>query len=691
MNSYLPPLTFAQAALTAQIKDPDSQQATVLPRLVFSLALTTGLAKTWPAPTAATALGQRSLIQSCQEYDRLFHCALFYHPSFETLPSELLQPTNLAEALPLSALHGVTPLDFAQLYESFLLADIKHQKKQGAFYTPPTAAQRTINLAFQAGTAKDLLKQPEKIQLLDPACGSGIFLLLAWQKISAVLPPELPLAARLTLLQQSIYGVDCDPLAVELAKFLLLWEVLRAPTVVTPSLAFPNLASNLKCGNSLLEPDKNMAQEELLLGPAPTAAEKPSSLQLFSWQREFPDILAGGGFSQIVGNPPYGLARGEQLSKLENEQLKERYRAYRSGKVNKYLFFLARGYELLRPQGSLAFIVPNSWLGINDGLALRKFLLQQQALKGVTIFQKRIFPDPSVEAVIVTIVKGVPCQQIEINHYQDLESPLPSSALLVPVEACLKRPDCPIPLHHTAAPGSSLERLLSNSFPLNAPASPFISAIALQAYATGKGVPPQSKEVVKNHSFHSNQKESADYYPYLEGADITRYQINWSGQYLKYGPWLAEPQRLERFAGPRLLLREIIGPYPRLLIAAFTSATFLYNKSVLHILPKQTALPTEFFWALLAILNSTTASFVVRAYGRKSQRQLFPKIVNADLKDFPLPLKFKELVPTLAPLAQELATLLASGQPTAATVLEESLDRQVAKAYGLEPEELKGA
>ncbi|MCB0318413.1 MAG: hypothetical protein KDD56_06625, partial [Bdellovibrionales bacterium] len=181
-----------------------------------------------------------------------------------------------------------------------------------------------------------------------------------------------------------------------------------------------------------------------------------------------------------------------------------------------------------------------------------------------------------------------------------------------------------------------LEKIFMNSIILGSKESNLKSAIALQAYAVNKGTPPQTKEQVKSHCFHSSSKKSDKYFPYLEGTDIERYKVHSEKSYLKYGPWLAEPQKFERFCGPRILVREIINRGQYMLNAAYIESTAFYNKSILHILPLNDSEPNTLH-ALTGVLNSTVASFILLITGRKTQRALFPKILNSDLQDFPIP------------------------------------------------------
>lgn len=91
------------------------------------------------------------------------------------------------------------------------------------------------------------------------------------------------------------------------------------------------------------------------------------------------------------------------------------------------------------------------------------------------------------------------------------------------------------------------------------------------------------------------------------------------------------------------------------------------------------------FWALLAIFNSKLASFIIDLQGRKSKRKLFPKIVNDDLKNFPVTNNFNSYIVQLAELAKQLST---PTQNSSLNQLRSQVDQLVYRAYGLNHQEI---
>ncbi len=177
-------------------------------------------------------------------------------------------------------------------------------------------------------------KQVSKLRILDPACGSGSFLIGAYQylldwhrdwyvsdgakKWATGRSPalyqvsgadwRLTTTERKRILLNNIYGVDIDPQAAEVTKLSLLLKVLEGENEQTISRqlkmfherALPDLGSNIKCGNSLIGPDFYEGKQLSLLDE-----EEQMRINVFDWKKEFGEIMDAGGFDAVIGNPPY--------------------------------------------------------------------------------------------------------------------------------------------------------------------------------------------------------------------------------------------------------------------------------------------------------------------------------------------------------------------------------------------------
>jgi hypothetical protein len=317
---------------------------------------------------------------------------------------------------------SVLPADIlGQVYEQFLGKVIRltpgHQAKVedkpevkkagGVYYTPTYIVEYIVKNAV--GRLLEDCRKPkdvEKLRILDPACGSGSFLIVAFQKLldwhldwySKNSPEELAKKAspsvyqaqhldpdgapRWTLttsekkriLLNGIYGVDIDSQAVEVTKLSLMLKVLEGEneqSINTQMKLFhervlPDLGSNIKCGNSLIGSDFYDGRQLGFLDQ-----EEMYRVNVFDWKRAFPSIMEAGGFDAVIGNPPY--VRQESLGMEFKGYAKAHFKTY-AGTADLYTYFIERSYDLLRHGGLFSFIVSNKWLKANYGLALRSWM-----------------------------------------------------------------------------------------------------------------------------------------------------------------------------------------------------------------------------------------------------------------------------------------------------------------------------
>ena len=245
---------------------------------------------------------------------------------------------------------SVLPADIlGHIYEQFLgkvirltpghhakVEDKPEVKKAGGVYYTPTyivdyIVKNTVSKLLDGKTPQ----QVRTLYVLDPACGSGSFLLGAYQtlldwhldwysqndpeKYAKGRSPKifrgpggdwrLTTAEKKRILLNNIYGVDIDTQAVEVTKLSLLLKVLEGENEETlvkhlrlfHERALPDLADNIKCGNSLIGPDFYEGKQLSLIDE-----EERYRINAFHWNAEFPEIMAAGGFDAVIGNPPYG-------------------------------------------------------------------------------------------------------------------------------------------------------------------------------------------------------------------------------------------------------------------------------------------------------------------------------------------------------------------------------------------------
>ncbi|MBI3461715.1 MAG: Eco57I restriction-modification methylase domain-containing protein [Planctomycetes bacterium] len=250
------------------------------------------------------------------------------------------------------------------------------------------------------GTSRRMTpKQAVKLRILDPACGSGSFLIGAYQFLldwhlkwyTEHDPAEhatgrhtrifqgpggwrLTTAERKRILLANLYGVDIDPQAVETTKLSLLLKVLEGESHESlerqrrlfHERALPDLGRNIKCGNSLIGPDFYDSQQMSLLDD-----EDRLRINVFDWHAEFSAIMKAGGFDAVIGNPPY--IRIQRIAHAEADYVFAKYDCPTS-KFDLSLVFLERALKLTNSCGRVGFICTSQWLSTKYGRKLRGML-----------------------------------------------------------------------------------------------------------------------------------------------------------------------------------------------------------------------------------------------------------------------------------------------------------------------------
>jgi len=327
-----------------------------------------------------------------------------------------------------------------QVYEQFLGKVIRltagHQAKVeekpevrkagGVYYTPiyivDYIVQNTIGKLLKAKSPN----QATSLKIVDPACGSGSFLLgayrflLSWHlkwysehepkkwmkcKIPVIFQSQggnlkLTTAEKKRILLNNIHGIDIDQQAVEVTKLSLLLKVLEDETgQLTLGLerALPDLSRNIQCGNSLLGPDfiKNRQIEPgLFIGK-----EQQFHTVAFDWEAAFPEVFSAGGFDAVIGNPPYSAKQS-----LETKQLAQFFSAVEY-KCDPYAFFIEQGLDKLKTNGRLGFIIPATWMTNYYYMKLRQLMINSRSLQKVILIEGSVFKDANVDTSLLFLHK----------------------------------------------------------------------------------------------------------------------------------------------------------------------------------------------------------------------------------------------------------------------------------------------
>ena len=358
---------------------------------------------------------------------------------------------------------SVLPADIlGQVYEQFLgkvirltsehVAKVEEKpevrKQKGVYYTPTFVVDyivaRTLGKILEEKTPGPK-GTASRVRVLDPACGSGSFLLGAYQYLldwhlraytsddpekwtRGKNPPifmrgsdewRLTASERKRILLNNIYGVDIDPQAVEVTKLSLLLKVLERESAYSISQqykflherALPDLGENIRCGNSLIGSD--FYQEKLGLYDE----EDTIRVNAFDWKKEFSRIFGEGGFDVVIGNPPY--VRQETLSEFK-DYFHTRYHVYH-GIADLYAYFIELGVSLLKQDGVFSYIVANKWLRANYGEPLRAWLKEQHIEEIVDFGDLPVFKGATTYPCIIRISKKPPRETLDVAVAKTLE------------------------------------------------------------------------------------------------------------------------------------------------------------------------------------------------------------------------------------------------------------------------------
>jgi len=328
------------------------------------------------------------------------------------------------------------------------------KKAGGVYYTPSYIVdyivKQTVGRLIEGKTPRQIAGTQGRapLRILDPACGSGSFLLGAYQylldyhrrwyethdpakharrkKPAVYQGPRgdwrLTSGEKKRILLNNIYGVDIDRQAVEVTKLSLLLKVLEGESDETigqqltlwRERALPNLGDNIKCGNSLIGPD--YFEDQLL-----PDEEEMRRVNPFDWKVEFPEVMAAGGFDAVIGNPPWISLTGKfgaKLYPMSDIQYLIRKFAGNTYMPNMYEYFVAQGLNLLAVGGYFGYIVPDR-LGFNSQFVeLRRRILDQTQI--ISLVYRVPFPGITADTLMFVLRRSTsidPKSPVGIGEY----------------------------------------------------------------------------------------------------------------------------------------------------------------------------------------------------------------------------------------------------------------------------------
>ena len=309
----------------------------------------------------------------------------------------------------------------------------QHERKAtGSYYTPTALVENLLDCTLDpainsALSAEDPENRLLDLMILDPACGSGYFLVAAARRLGSALArqrstqrhpadDEIELAVR-EVVEKCIFGVDIDPIAVELCK-IALWSCAG-------SKGMP--VSGVRCGNSLL------GRTPKLLTDGKFNETDSGKDRWFDWHLEFPEVFQGGqanpstgwfgGFDVIVGNPPFlnQLETTTAQSKKHAAFLKHRYPGVAKGYADIATVFAELSSQLVRPEGGrVGLVQPGSILASGDAIGARQALTDRGTLETLWIAGEKVF-NASVLTCALVFRNGRHHETQELRRYKGLD------------------------------------------------------------------------------------------------------------------------------------------------------------------------------------------------------------------------------------------------------------------------------
>lgn len=311
------------------------------------------------------------------------------------------------------------------------------RKRDGVYYTPEwvverivdeTVGRRLADLKAQCGwpsEKQDKLPTAEAIdayeaelrdiRIVDPACGSGAFLITTlaylldeWKAVRSIrrqigqtmAEEDWTDDAIRDILRRNLYGVDINPASVEITKLALWLHTARSNKPLS------SLDDHIRDGNSLIGP-------EFFTGLAPYTAEQQERINAFDWHSAFPGVFERGGFDCVVGNPPYVKLQNFRKVHADMAAFLTRdpaqggaYASTQTGNFDLYLPFVEKGIQLLNDNGRLGYIAPSVWQMNEYGAGLRGFVEQGRHLWGWIDFGSyQIFDEATVYTALMFFSK----------------------------------------------------------------------------------------------------------------------------------------------------------------------------------------------------------------------------------------------------------------------------------------------
>jgi type I restriction-modification system DNA methylase subunit len=614
---------------------------------------------------------------------------------------------------------------------------------------------------FKEKEIATLLDAIHKSKILDPACGSGAFPMgmlhklvyiihrldpdnARWKQIQIDAAGRIPdpsardaaiaaiervfaeneddYARKLYLIENCLYGVDIQPIAIQISKLRFFISLVcdqrtnrnkRENHGIRP---LPNLETKFVAANTLIGLPEQLAllpprvhqieseieslyhrhfsvqrrdeklalqkkskglREELGKVLAESLGSSRKAQQIVDWDPFDPQASSeffesawmfgpslSEGFDVVIGNPPYGAEIGDGLREYVS-----RHYSHQDYQLDTYLLFIERGMKLVKNSGIQCLIIPNTWLASLMFKLIRKFVFGQTRLVSLVDIKTQVF-SAVVDNTIIAHQKQTSSRNrfpvstftedgFEFQYIQNQDEW--SSIQGVAVSVALTPALKSISSKIEANP--TLDRF-------------FVITPGCKPYQVGKGNPKQTRKIVAEKPFTSDIQENAEFRPLLRGRLINKYEILWNQNlWIKFGGWLAEPRHTASYDSPEKIVLRQTGDS---LIAALDDRQFIVMNNMFTIVPREASAPTRF---ALAALNSSVLNWYYQTCINPEKGEALAEIKKGHLTRLPLAIPNDSQLATISSLSDLIISSKRHGETVASVFLEDLIDACVMECY----------
>ena len=396
----------------------------------------------------------------------------------------------------------------------------------------------------------------------------------------------------------------------------------------------------------------------------------------FEWRFQFPEVLDEKGnfigFNVVVGNPPYltGSSFKELHSYFNNEYKVAEYQ------LDLYTFFIEMATRLLRNNGTLSLITPNSWLKNLKMSRTRSYVLNSLSIVEMNPNISGAFEEAQVDTLIFSATKiSRPVNQVKVWSFDKNLSP--STLHFVDQSTFSSNEGQILDVEVDPRSRKIIKKIRSNSKYFE---DEFEITRGVNPYDKYRG---QSQAIIKSKAYHSTIRKDRTFKPELRGKHVSTFLYKWDEKhYISYGSWLAAPRDPRFFEGSRILFREIISDR---FVCTVITEDFIVDRS-LYIAKPRTSETNPLF--ALGVLASKLLVWIFRLEKNEFD-QLFPKIRLEEFKKLPFPKEVNsDTVKRIEDTVKKISDRKMDNYDANVLTLEADIDKMVYGLYDLTEEEI---